>query len=301
MDLKKQMLAAAATLAVMALVVAGGRTERSSAQPVLDTEEQAFLTLINNYRAQNGAGPLLVDPSLQAAAEWMSNDMGVHNYFGHTDSLGRTAFTRMCDFGYCYSGRGENIAGGFSSAQSVFNAWKASPGHDNNMRNASFRVTGIGRVVVPGSQYGTYWTNDFGSVVVGGSPPPGPSSTPTPTPTPVRTPTPAPTPTPSPTPACPGDADCDGWSTTAENYFGTRYNQACPATAFAGDEATDSWPPDFNDDRQINFLDVAAFVGKVNPAYGEPGFLKRFDLDRNSRVNVVDVYVLSGYLGRQCN
>jgi uncharacterized protein YkwD len=107
------------------------------AQPTLDAEQTAFLTLINNYRAANGAGPLQVSIALQNAAQWMSGDLAAKNYFSHTDSLGRDAFSRMAAFGYAYpTPLGENIAAGNSSAQSTFDQWKASSGHNANMLNA---------------------------------------------------------------------------------------------------------------------------------------------------------------------
>jgi uncharacterized protein YkwD len=46
----------------LALVFALARpAAQTSADPNLDTEEQAFVTLINNYRQANGLGPLAID------------------------------------------------------------------------------------------------------------------------------------------------------------------------------------------------------------------------------------------------
>jgi len=134
--------------------------------PTLDAEEQAFLKLINDYRAQNGAGPLKVSIALTNASKWMSSDMAAKNYFSHTDSLGRDPFVRMAAFTYGYNSyRGENIAAGFSDAVNTFNQWKNSPGHNQNMLNPNYQVIGIGRASGPSSTYGWYWTTDFGSYV----------------------------------------------------------------------------------------------------------------------------------------
>ncbi len=162
----------------------------------LDSEEQAFLVLINNYRQQNGLVALQASTSLNTASDWMSNDMAQKNYFSHTDSLGRDPFTRMRSFGYNYNTyMGENIAAGYSDAASTFNQWKNSPGHNQNMLNPNYRVIGIGRVANLSATYRYYWTTDFGGYVDSVTTP-----TPTPTPTPVPTPTPTPVPTPNPTP-----------------------------------------------------------------------------------------------------
>ena len=134
--------------------------------PTLDSEEQAFLKLINDYRAQNGAGPLNASIALTNASKWMSGDMAAKNYFSHTDSQGRDPFVRMAAFNYGYNSyRGENIAAGYSDAASTFNQWKNSPGHNENMLNPNYKVIGIGRVYGPGSTYRWYWTTDFGSYV----------------------------------------------------------------------------------------------------------------------------------------
>src|SRR4051795_7719401 len=82
-------------------------TPSGNAQTTLDAEQSAFLTLINNFRAQNGAGPLQVSLALQQSSQWMSGDMSAKNYFSHTDSLGRDPFQRMAAFGYSYTPAGE--------------------------------------------------------------------------------------------------------------------------------------------------------------------------------------------------
>jgi uncharacterized protein YkwD len=163
----------------------------TSADPQLDPEEQAFVTLINNYRAQNSLGALSIDWEMQASSDWMSADMGQKAYFSHTDSGGRSPWTRMCSFGYCYNTwMGENIAAGFSTAQSVFTAWQNSLG-------SNYTAMGISRVYTAGSPYGWYWTNDFGGVNSNSSPPS--DNTATPTASPSRTPSPSPSRTASPT------------------------------------------------------------------------------------------------------
>jgi uncharacterized protein YkwD len=159
----------------------------------LDGEELGFLALINDYRAQNGLGALTISTNLNRAAHWMSNDLGTNNYFSHTDSLGRSPYARAIDCGYP-QGAGENLAAGtaWSSAQAAFDAWKASPGHNANMLSQYYLQIGIARVNVPGSNYGWYWTTNFGSTDdgSGGGGSPAPTATPTSTPAPpTATPT----------------------------------------------------------------------------------------------------------------
>ncbi|MGE3421813.1 MAG: CAP domain-containing protein [Dehalococcoidia bacterium] len=178
---------------------ASALTNCSVSDNSIDAEEQAFLGLINNYRAQNGLQALTMSTNLNRSATWMAVDMGAKNYFSHTDSLGRSPSTRTqnCDYP---SGAGENIAAGgaWSSASAVFNAWKNSSGHNANMLNGSYRQIGIARAYTSGSTYGWYWVTDFGLVNDGTSGSGGTNATATPTrtatqaaatATPTRTPT----------------------------------------------------------------------------------------------------------------
>lgn len=154
-------------------------------------EEQAFLTLINNYRAQNNLPALSLSSGLNRMAHWHATDMATKNYFSHTDSLGRSFSTRLqqCDASGGYAG--ENIAAGYQTAQSVFDAWRNSAGHNQNMLNGNFRFIGIARVT--GGSYGVYWVTDFSSTNPqasggGGSASPTPSATASPTPAPTQAP-----------------------------------------------------------------------------------------------------------------
>jgi uncharacterized protein YkwD len=132
----------------------------------LDAEEQAFLSTLNQYRAQNGKGPLMACTSLNRAAQGHSEDMRDQDYFNHTGLNGSTFTSRSCDA--CYDlGCGpqtvmaENIAAGNASAAATFDQWKNSPGHNTNMLGGAYTVIGIGRAT-GGGQYGVYWTTVFG-------------------------------------------------------------------------------------------------------------------------------------------
>jgi uncharacterized protein YkwD len=83
------------TLALSCALFAAILAPSQCGAQTLDAEQSSFLTLINNFRAQNGAGPLQVSIVLQNAAQWMSGDMAAKSYFSHSDSLGRDAFSRM--------------------------------------------------------------------------------------------------------------------------------------------------------------------------------------------------------------
>ena len=144
------------------------QTAPATGSGTVDSEEWKFLQIINDYRAQNGLGALQISQALTNSAEWMSGDMAAKNYMSHTDSLGRSALTRMAAFGYGYSTwRGENIVTG-NTAQKAFEWWKnacdpnsagtCTYAHRKNMLNPNYKVIGIGFV-------SGRWTTDFGGVV----------------------------------------------------------------------------------------------------------------------------------------
>jgi len=199
-------LAGLLAMVIAALTVAAPIRSGSPAA-AMDSEETTFLAMINEYRAANGRGPLSLNSKLNDAARWMAQDLAAHNYFSHTDSLGRDPFQRMDDFGYDYNTwRGENLVAGTESASASLDMWKGSAGHNANMLNVNYTVIGIARGYGPASPYGWYWATEFGGQA---DPPPPPSQAytppvaPAPAPpsdTPPVAPSPTSRPSPSPTP-----------------------------------------------------------------------------------------------------
>ena len=209
----RRILAGAFALAALlaASSVAGGvrpalaLTNCTVADMTFDAQEQEFLRLINQYRAQNGRSALTASVNLNRAASWMVRDMAVNKRFSHTDSLGRSASTRVanCD-GQPYVG--ENIAAGTikDTAAEAFEMWRTSSGHNANMLNGSYVQIGIARYYDAGSPYTWYWATDFsttgdGTNAGGGSGGTGGGGTISPTPTPSPTPAPQPPAATSPT------------------------------------------------------------------------------------------------------
>jgi uncharacterized protein YkwD len=151
------------------------KTAGAQSAPTLDSEEWAFLTSINNFRAQNGVGPLQVSVDLEKSSQWMSTDMAAKNYFSHTDSLGRDPVTRMQAFGYLHNPEGENLAAGYSDALNTFNLFanacdpdatgKCTYAHRQNMLYSGYVAIGIARAYNAASTYGWYWTTDFGGAI----------------------------------------------------------------------------------------------------------------------------------------
>lgn len=141
-----------------------------------DGEETAMLVRINSYRAAAGLATLSQSPALTATAAWKAADLGANGYFAH-DDLGRSWSQRFSDCGYGGTPNiAENLAAGNADADSTFEQWRESAGHNANLLNPSMRAIGVGRAYAPGSPYGWYWVAAFGAVVDGAAPPAATSS-----------------------------------------------------------------------------------------------------------------------------
>ena len=160
-----------ATVAVLAVVVAGiaAGHQRSASATLYDPEELQFLHLINQYREDHRAGPLLLSDTLALSAEHHSHDMAKYDFFAHTTAssfyypVGSMPWDRMRAEGYDYNTRmGENIAVGCKSAGKCFELWRNSPPHNAAMLDGRYRVMGVARIYMPGSAHGWYWATDFG-------------------------------------------------------------------------------------------------------------------------------------------
>ena len=125
------------------------------------------VTLVNAHRAQLGLVPLVVSPTLTAAAEWKARNMAAYDYLDHDDPApdARTADERVLACGYPATEWGENIGTGYATAQAVVDAWLASPEHRENIERPEYRATGVGAAGAPTM----YWAQSFGAVADAGS------------------------------------------------------------------------------------------------------------------------------------
>ncbi len=136
--------------------------------PTLSLADQV-LALVNNQRQQAGLKPVRLNSSLSAAAQSHSEDMALNDFFGHGGSSGSKVDDRVLAAGYNYALVGENIAAGFSTPESVVQAWMESPSHRQNILHPLLKEMGIGFYFLENdagtANYRYYWTQDFGSPI----------------------------------------------------------------------------------------------------------------------------------------
>ena len=163
-------LVVAAGLAAAASVPIGLTTPVPAAAASFDAgaAEAQLVSLINTDRAQNGLGPLAVNPTLASIARdqvisvcggvaaGRSKDMIQRSYFSHQiPPCGQYVWPALSANGVQFSGAGENIGWNNYSPQStsvdqVNTQFMNSPGHRANILGA-FNQVGVGAYMSPGA------------------------------------------------------------------------------------------------------------------------------------------------------
>ena len=117
-----------------------GEDATISASNVVAAEE-ALLCLVNEFRASEGRAALGVDPVLRTAAREHSDDMVARQYFSHAGFP-----NRVFEAGYPSNASvAENIVYGRpATPRSLFESWRNSTLHRENMLASDFVATGIG-------------------------------------------------------------------------------------------------------------------------------------------------------------
>ena len=100
---------------------------------------------------------------LATAARAHAQDMADQGYFSHTSQDGRSMKQRIENAGYRnWSTLGENLAAG-QTIPEVTKSWLKSPSHCATIMDPALKEVGVGYVYKPGSKFGTYWVQDFGT------------------------------------------------------------------------------------------------------------------------------------------
>lgn len=120
------------------------------------TEAYRMIAMVNNERARLGVPALQWDFELEQSAIQRAAEIFI--MFDHNRPDGSSCFTA---FPSGLTNCGENIAmSSFGNADTAYDLWRNSPGHYDNMMNASFTKVGI--ACFRGTD-GVYWVQCFGA------------------------------------------------------------------------------------------------------------------------------------------
>jgi uncharacterized protein YkwD len=145
----------------VALTAIGNRAAMAQMPPVTINPAQAA-ALISSIRAQNGLGPVAIDPDLMARAQVQANAMAAANVVDH--SIAGTFQQRIRD--RLNGPVAENVAAGLTSLEALLSYWMTSPQHYQNMLLRGGTNIGIAAAYNPASPYGNF----FALIITG---PPG--------------------------------------------------------------------------------------------------------------------------------
>lgn len=116
-------------------------------------QAQATLDIVNQKRAAAGLGPLAWSDALSQAA--MVRAQECEQKFSHTRPNGSDWYTVNSQIMF-----GENLAHNYYNANSVVDAWMASPTHRANIEGAQFTSVGVAAYQTSSGQW--YWAQEFG-------------------------------------------------------------------------------------------------------------------------------------------
>jgi uncharacterized protein YkwD len=117
-----------------------------------DYSSSALLGATNASRVSGKLSPLTLDAKLTAAAQAKANDLVTKNYWAHTSPSGQSPWEFIGATGYQYQTAGENLAYGFSDANSTETGWMNSPEHKANILNNSYTQVGFATATSPNYQ-----------------------------------------------------------------------------------------------------------------------------------------------------
>ncbi|NIM48977.1 MAG: hypothetical protein GTO22_06925, partial [Gemmatimonadales bacterium] len=96
------------------------------------------------------------------------------------------------------------------------------------------------------------------------------------------------------------DDDSDGFSDDWENWIATNSLDGCADTPASNNEWDDKWPPDADDNRTANILDILKFKPAFGSRSGDANWRQRYDLDADEKISILDILRLKPYFGTAC-
>ena len=100
---------------------------------------ERLAALVNQYRVSHGLPALMVDATVAGLAREHSAAMAKAGQLNHDDFPSRV---RRSGLAICV----ENVGWNYRSPEGQFDGWRASPGHNGNMRDPRVERMGIGAV-----------------------------------------------------------------------------------------------------------------------------------------------------------
>lgn len=152
-----------AFLTLSALVLAGCQSGQRQARPQTPSFYASMVSadavvdaamardMIGAYRRNNGLGPLILDPELQAAAQAEAEAMAAAD----KPSSAEAFKSRLSSAGF--AAPAVNLSAGYHTLAEAFSGWRESPQHNKVLLDSRAARIGIATAYTPNSKYKVYW------------------------------------------------------------------------------------------------------------------------------------------------
>ena len=129
----------------------------SARVPVAQGEASAVVCgdLVSAYRRRHGLNEVVVDPTLQRAAQAQADAMASANQLSHTVAGPLPA--RLAAVHARGSASVENVSAGYADLRAALGGWRRSPAHDANLLYGPMHRIGVAAASAPGTRYKTFW------------------------------------------------------------------------------------------------------------------------------------------------
>ena len=114
------------------------------------------LSMINQYRANNGAAPLVWDPALARIAQGQVDRMAAQGRVYSTEEAGLDR--DLAGAGIGYGSFLANFSAGYRTFAEAFSGWRESPRHNATMIDPRASRVGLATAYAPNSKYKIFWT-----------------------------------------------------------------------------------------------------------------------------------------------
>ena len=114
------------------------------------------LSMINQYRGNNGLAPLVWDPALARIAQSQVDRMAAENRVHSTEEAGLDR--ELAAAGVPYASFLANFSAGYRTFAEAFSGWRESAKHNATMLSARASRVGLATAYAPNSKYKIFWT-----------------------------------------------------------------------------------------------------------------------------------------------
>ena len=114
------------------------------------------LSMINQYRGNNGLAPLVWDPTLARVAQAQADQMAGKDRVHSTEEAGLDR--ELAGAGIAYGSFLANFSAGYRTFAEAFSGWRESAKHNATMLDRRASKVGLATAYAPNSKYKIFWT-----------------------------------------------------------------------------------------------------------------------------------------------